>query len=114
VFVGGIPKAVTVTDEQLHEFASQGGEVSLVLFDVLCLLHQLFKDCHDHMCVNSLFARLQVYSCAVLKDPGSGLNRGYGFIKYKSKDVANSAMEKLNNTEMKDHPGHQVYLVLQP
>ena len=45
----------------------------------------------------------------MLKDPGSGLNRGYGFIKYKSKDVANSAMEKLNNTEMKDHPGHQVY-----
>jgi RNA recognition motif. (a.k.a. RRM, RBD, or RNP domain) len=44
----------------------------------------------------------------VLKDPGSGLNRGYGFIKYKSKEVANAAMEKLNNTEIKDHPGHQV------
>ena len=56
-----------------------------------------------------MLALLQVYSCAVLKDPGSGLNRGYGFIKYKSKDVANSAMEKLNNTEMKDHPGHQVF-----
>lgn len=28
VFVGGIPKTATVTDEQLHEFASQGGEVS--------------------------------------------------------------------------------------
>jgi hypothetical protein len=32
VFVGGIPKAVTVTDEQLHEFASQGGEVSVRQF----------------------------------------------------------------------------------
>lgn len=44
----------------------------------------------------------------MLKDPGSGLNRGYGFIKYTSKEAATAAMEKLNNTEMKDHPGHQV------
>lgn len=57
---------------------------------------------------NAVGVYLQVYSCAVLKDPGSGLNRGYGFIKYKSKEIANAAMDKLNNTEMKDHPGHQV------
>ena len=57
---------------------------------------------------------LQVYSCAVLKDPGSGLNRGYGFIKYNSKEVAAAAMEKLNNTEMKDHPGHQARIYRRP
>lgn len=50
----------------------------------------------------------QVYSCAVLKDPGSGQNRGYGFIKFKSKEIAQKAMAKLNDTEMKDHPGFKV------
>jgi len=75
VFVGGIPKTSTVTDEQLLEFATEGGEV---------------------------------YSCAVLKDPGSGQNRGYGFIKFKSKEIAQKAMAKLNDTEMKDHPGFKI------
>lgn len=51
---------------------------------------------------------MQVYSCAVLRDPGSGLNRGYGFIKFKSKEIAQKAMTKLNDTEMKDHPGMKV------
>ena len=49
-----------------------------------------------------------MYSCAVLTDPGTGLNRGYGFIKFKSKEIAQVAMDKLNDTEMKDHPGVKV------
>ena len=53
----------------------------------------------------------QVYSCAVLRDPGSGLNRGYGFIKYMSKEIAQAAMAKLNDTEMKDHPGTKARLL---
>lgn len=75
VFVGGIPKASTVTDEELLEFAEAGGEV---------------------------------YSCAVLTDPTSGQNRGYGFIKYKSKEIAQAAMAKLNDTHLRAHPSIKI------
>lgn len=60
------------------------------------------------LAVDKMAGAAQVYSCAVLRDPGSGLNRGYGFIKFKSKEIAQKAMAKLNDTEMKDQPGTKV------
>ncbi|KAL0028222.1 hypothetical protein WJX79_002460 [Trebouxia sp. C0005] len=42
-----------------------------------------------------------VHSCSLVKEPGSsGQNRGYGFVKFMTKEGANKAMQELHQTEM--------------
>lgn len=46
-----------------------------------------------------------VHSCSLVKEPGSsGQNRGYGFVKFMTKEGANKAMQELHQTEMPAFP----------
>lgn len=46
-----------------------------------------------------------VHSCSLVKEPGStGQNRGYGFVKFMTKEGANKAMQELHQTEMEAFP----------
>ncbi|KAK9863297.1 hypothetical protein WJX84_005658 [Apatococcus fuscideae] len=50
-----------------------------------------------------------IFSCSLLKDPGNpGTNRGYGFIKYKEKVVADKAMETLHQQSLLQFPENKL------
>ncbi len=44
----------------------------------------------------------EVVSARVIKDKETGRSRGFGFVEMPSQDEGNSAIEKVNNTEIVD------------
>ena len=46
----------------------------------------------------------QVHSVSISKDPSTGLSKGFGFVKYMSKEAADKAKSTLNGTPLKDFP----------
>ena len=47
---------------------------------------------------------LQVHSVSISKDSSTGLSKGFGFVKYMSKESADKAKATLNGTPLKDFP----------
>lgn len=45
-----------------------------------------------------------VESARVIKDRDTGRSRGFGFVEMPNQDQANTAIEKLNETEIVDRP----------
>lgn len=50
----------------------------------------------------------QVHSVAITKDPATGLGKGFGFVKYKTKEAADKAKASLHSTALKDFPASKV------
>ena len=51
----------------------------------------------------------QVFSAQLIKDPQNPANnRGYGFVKYKTKEGALTALDRLHNKEITGYHGHRV------
>ncbi len=46
----------------------------------------------------------QVHSVSIAKDSSTGLSKGFGFVKYMSKESADKAKATLNGTPLKDFP----------
>ncbi|KAK9837452.1 hypothetical protein WJX81_003692 [Elliptochloris bilobata] len=51
----------------------------------------------------------EVHSVTLLKDPqNASQNRGFGFVKYKTKEAATAALAKLGGRELADFPGQML------